>query len=204
MKERPILFSGAMVRAIFANEKTQTRRTRGLESINLTPNAYTLRDQGVSLDGRWVAHFKCADVICIARCPYGQAGDQLWVRETWMSWPNTAGAELRGEGGDGAIYRATWDKSYAGHQWRTSIHMPRRSSRITLEIADVRVERAQDISEDDARAEGVQLPANTVTMYGSIYRDRFASLWDTINSERGCTWETNPWVWVLVFRRVGQ
>jgi hypothetical protein len=86
-------------------------------------------------------------------------------------------------------------------RWRPSIHMPRHVSRITLEITGVRVERVKDISEMDARAEGVQ-KKHDVTHIDWEYRANFKPLWDSINAERGYGWDANPWVWVIEFRRV--
>lgn len=202
MTERPILFSGAMVRAILAGGKTQTRRV---------------------VKGDWThTHPACPGGICgvyvnsddpamrlftgtYLPCPYGAPGDRLWVRETWKPWPNTAGPELRGPDDMGAIYAATWDKS-GGHGWKPSIHMPRWASRITLEVTGVRVERVQDISEADCCAElGAprEWPGPGPEPYKRNLRGSFAERWNLINGKReGCAWPDNPWVWVVEFRRV--
>jgi hypothetical protein len=199
VKERPILFSGLMVRALLAGKKTQTRRIVKPQPVPFVahdePGPFVWFDRqfrGLQQQGR-VREAELAQLIA-PLCPYGAPGDRLWVRETWKPWPNTAGAELRGPNGDGAIYKATWDKS-GGHHWKPSIHMPRWASRLTLEITGVRVERVQDISEADAEAEGA-----SERFVAANHRNAFECLWNLINAERGHTWETNPWVWVVEFR----
>ena len=116
-------------------------------------------------------------------CPYGTPGDHLWVKETFWT------------GGDAVNYRADGEMpEYMRDvsRWKPSIFMPRKLSRITLEILDVRVERVQDISEEDAKDEG--------GLYGAgSYRDGFAVLWDSINGKKH-PWESNPWCWVLTFK----
>jgi hypothetical protein len=178
--ERPILFSGEMVRAILDGRKTQTRRV--------------VRNQSRALGiGMEVPEFR-ADII--TRCPYGQPGDRLWVRETWCSSP------------DGVMYRAT-EHEHGMHQpddcniWRPSIHMPRWASRLTLSISDVRVERLQDMRAPDAIAEGI--PSRGIDREGPniasalMYLHDYKQLWDSLNAKRGYGWATNPWVWVISF-----
>lgn len=204
--ERPILFSGPMVRAILAGTKTQTRRV-----VKPQPELYQghlhLDDQTVSM--RWkdkIATPLAVAPRCLAKfCSYGAPGDRLWVRETWKPWPNTAGPELRGPDGMGAIYAATWDKS-GGHGWKPSIHMPRWASRVALEVTGVRVERVQDISEADAKAEGAPVGEwfkDDLDGGRLVKADRrlgFRVLWDSINAKRGYGWEVSPWVWVVEFK----
>lgn len=177
MKERPILFRGEMVRAILSGIKTQTRRV-------LKPQPSFVNQCGIPFypDGKGPVDYR--------DCPYGQPGDRLWVRETWM----------KPEGG-ALDYRAKWTprderKMPVHEKWRPSIFMPRWASRITLGITDVRVERLQMITDSDSLAEGA----------GHLYdaevecpRAGFARLWDSINAKRGCGWNTNPWVWVVKF-----
>lgn len=204
MKERPILFSGEMVRAILDGRKTQTRRVaripRGYEEW--TPEAgsdgtLVLRGQGIST---WVD------------CPYGVPGDRLWARETWRE-RGTTGIHIAGEqDAEWLEYRADGDVD--GPSWRPSIHMPKWASRITLEVTGVRVERVQDISEEDAIAEGIQVEDRSFGRAWRNYDSRmpsewfthhtasFWSLWDSINAKRGYSWESNPPVWVVEFRRV--
>lgn len=168
MKERPIIFSGPMVRSILADQKTQTRR------VIRNPERLT-----------W--------------CPYGApgGGDTLWVRETWAYPRDTCsvcgdlvyGDDCRcGDCASGPIlYRAT--DTYDG-PWKSSIHMPRWASRITLEITRVRCERLWEITEEDAIAEGFES------------RVAFAACWDKLNLERGYAWAGNWWVWVITFKRM--
>lgn len=122
-----------------------------------------------------------------AHCPYA-SGDTLWVRETFAV--NCVGGQ------DFLFYRADSYPDGDGAPWKPSIFMPRKYSRITLRITDVRVERLQDISEDDAIAEGIEPDPHVSTWL------KFALLWNRINEERGFGWDTNPWVWVVRFERV--
>lgn len=162
MKERPILFQGEMVRAILEGRKTMTRRVIKLaefKECNDVPGSdWYFR----SKSGIW-SDVSTAQLIA-KYCPFGQVGDRLWVRETWK-------CEELNTGLDGVRYQADnafvsiqnsieasdlWGEAYReGNQWRPSIFMPRWASRINLEITKVRVERVQDISEADAKAEGV-------------------------------------------------
>ena len=143
MKERPILFSGPMVRAILDGRKTMTRRIVKQQADNGGYCQSLDPDKGV-----WLVHNGGS-----IRCPYGQPGDRLWVRETWSAW--TGGMTSCGEERAPQIeYKAT---SQSEGPWRPSIFMPRWASRILLEITDVRVERLNDISEEDAIAEGFDL-----------------------------------------------
>ncbi|MGO4278253.1 hypothetical protein [Cupriavidus sp. RAF20_2] len=188
-KERPILFSGAMVRAILDGRKTQTRRPV----------------KGWALD--WLQSDKFTPEYVADRanraCPYGQAGDRLWVRET------------HGYGGDAyapdLYYRATHPDAPIQGRWHPSLHMRREDSRLVLEITGVRVERLNECSDADAVAEGLHvLPASGryVVSPGEQYagladhdpRAVYADLWDRINGAGA--WEANPWVWVVEFRKV--
>jgi hypothetical protein len=137
----------------------------------------------------------------LPRCPYGAPGDLLWVRETW--------ADISGATGQCTVaYRASCENNELDvvvgaaeicrlrvAKWRPSIHMPKWAARLWLRVEDVRVERLQDISEEDAKAEGV--PGN---LRVSDPRVTFASLWDSINADRA-PWASNPWVWVVSFSR---
>jgi hypothetical protein len=178
VRNRPILFSAPMVRAILADRKTQTRRI--YEGFFLTPDkpCWHLDDAGRG------------------GCPYGMPGDQMWVRETWAH--PVPGCEFQG----GVSYRADHidprgDGPAHPMKWRPSIHMPRWASRITLEITGVRVERLNAISHDDAIAEGVSGgcgPGYSFACY------EFKQLWLSIHGHG--SWDANPWVWVVEFRRV--
>lgn len=188
MKERPILFNAPMVRAILAGTKTQTRR------VVMPP-----RKKG------------CHDLDALAQhqrglCPYGRPGDRLWVREAWRAFKDGA---LYEDAGVEVDYRATpaaWAKD-SDAPWKPSIHMPRWASRITLEITDVRVERLQEIcaSANDILAEGIIYDADAPVI-GPCEADagdlveQFSDLWDSINSPG--SWDENPWVWVIEFKRV--
>lgn len=183
MKERSILFSTPMARAILNGTKTQTRRI------------------AKEFEGK-------GDLDAILRrfpnqrgCPYGEPGDRLWVRETWAPHPDFPDMANR------SVYRADPECKYDVERWRPSIHMPRRASRILLEITGVRVERLQSISEQDARAEGVTL--NEIGLFqvrhtpGDLHNvavGAYRELWENINGAGG--WDANPWVWVIEFRRI--
>lgn len=222
--ERPILFSAAMVRAISAGTKTQTRRAlkkqppNGFKASNcgrpstmcFHPDYFPYRE-GFGFDlGRsdrtqefWPKVHERS-----LYCPYGQPGDRLWVRETFahIYRNNTQPEERRDED---VAYKADHQglDEYAYGTWKPSIHMPRWASRISLELTDVRIERLQDISEADAQAEGCApawLDANdneTVHVRAQpTYRQGFARLWRDINGPG--SWEPNPWVWVVTFKRI--
>lgn len=200
MKERPILFSGAMVRAILDGRKTQTRRVCKVayHAGEWAHAAHPARDgmpvfwwdgqKGEAISGR--AEFTQKAYETGAACPYGQPGDRLWVRETW----NCIDTGRLTQRQDWVRYRATDGEEM---HWRPSIFMPRWASRITLEIVGVRVERVQDISEADALAEGVE---RVPTWAAYSMRDKFWALWDSINGPRGYGWNANPWVWVVEFK----
>lgn len=240
MKERPILFSGAMVRAILAGEKTQTRRVVkpqfGPEAMPAEMCAETAEGwQTSGHSGRWWDDCN-GDADAAVYCPYGQPGDRLWVRETCRA-KELSDEEARQRaidygdeedaqyGLDGVVYLAdnhfepikntleSGDRwidlnSYGKRKGATvpAIHMPRWASRITLEITDVRVERLQDISEADARAEGAPPSHPTIDAvsrsfgYEDFPRSWYAQLWDSINAKTA-PWSSNPWVWVIEFKR---
>lgn len=197
-KERPILFSAPMVRAILAGTKTQTRRT----VKRVSSDCVGFFDDG---DGEWAQRFmdERGNPHLKAwrdRCPYGQTGDRLWVRETWLHIEGgciyDAAGGLMDSHDPETIYRA--DRPHYPGPWKPAIHMPRWASRITLEVTGVRVERLHEISEADAIAEGVN---NSLHLPGGRFaRENFAHLWWTINGDG--SWEANPWVWVVEFRRV--
>lgn len=192
MKERPIIFSAQMVRAIIEGRKSQTRRA--VKPVG-RDDGFVLLDHGKgwwpyrSDDGESSMHTvrrggkEYLDETPMD-CPYGEPGDRLWVKETWAS-----------DGMGGARYYAT-DAVNDLRRKRPSIHMPRVFSRLTLEVTGVRVERLNDISEADALAEGVDcIKAGTPTE-----RDAYRYLWEDINGPG--SWAANPWVWVIEFRRL--
>jgi hypothetical protein len=195
MKERPILFSAAMVRALLDGCKTQTRRI--VKKVGLAaPAPQSVVGGAATYAGGMVAH-----------CPYGQPGDRLWVRESF--W----GCDLPGYGDQPCVvYDDEWSgKEYAPSQERPwarkfgripSIHMPRDCSRILLEIVSVRVERLNDCSDTDARAEGAPGGHGVIPSYhyNSTPSEHYAHLWESINGAG--SWSANPWVWVIEFKRV--
>lgn len=208
MRERPILFNDAMVRAILSGAKTQTRRPvdmrrvsfiGGREDDHNDPALWGFAD----IDGCWhvldqrkpvwtgsgVPH----EAYAIA-CPFGAPGDRLWVREAHAFNPCE---DSEGNAADRVLYRADHNGA-APLRWRPSIHMPRWASRLTLRVTDVHVERVQDISEEDARAEGAS--GGVPWLYeDETYRTAFCHLWsDTYGPE---SWTANPWVWVVSFER---
>jgi len=243
MTERPILFGSPMVRAILVGRKTMTRRI-----MRPQPSG---RFEDVT-DG--VANF-IGDASCrnSLRCPYGAVGDRLWVRETWSTDaktvypcdpviyradvsladddPATAGHVSDCKGNQADCFACLRDRH--GFRWRPSIHMFRKDSRITLEVTEIRIERLQAITEEDARAEGVTVETSdpgwkVLQKSGRCYdcfqepdasdpeihayvknepyhwqtaRNAFTSLWNSINGKRA-NWASNPWVWVVGFRRV--
>ena len=186
MTERPILFSGPMVRAILAGQKTQTRRiVKPHECVEEMPENSEL------------------GVIAHAACPYGQPGDRLWVRETWLHFDqaprDTAYLEEIESESDPDI-RAILLGTFKG-RWKPSIHMHRFRSRITLEVVSVRIERLQDISADDSRAEGHATRSSLPTeVNDDAASDWYMDLWESINGPG--SWAANPWVWVVEFRRM--
>lgn len=191
MKERPIIFSGAMVRALLAGTKTQTRRV--VKPLPITLNRDT---NSLEVDDENIANGRFAKQV---PCPYGQPGDRLWVREAHWWFKD----EPDHETGyyppkltvEDVEYRADGDD--VRKVWRPSIFMPRWASRITLEVTSVRVERLQDISRGDAMAEGCPFPN---LAQGDDPRRWYAHLWDEIHGEGSV--EANPWVWVVEFRSV--
>lgn len=199
MKERPILFSGPMVRAILTGRKTQTRRI-------LKPQ----RDRDGFLFGPdYVANeFQYGDNT--VRCPYGQPGDRLWVREAWTHCDRCGRTDYQADVNKPRNCRHC-DASLGN--WKPSIHMFREASRITLEIISIRAERLNDISEEDAKAEGIHKIAHGRSgYYYSAFNKEpdpknwchpcsaYKELWESING-RG-SWDLNPWVWVVEFKEV--
>jgi hypothetical protein len=212
MKERPILFKDEMIRAILEGRKTQTRRVVKPPK-NVDPKHWMP-------EKLWDGQFKalhwpadCAESE-ILKCPYGQPGDRLWVRETWTEPTSLDPGPT--------FYKADYPACVPAHfsnvpntsaiKWRPSIHMRRDQSRINLKITDVRVERLQDIGYQDAQAEGVQTETADPWFYHisterNVYdfaadepQGSFRKLWESINGPG--SWKENPWVWVIEFKRV--
>lgn len=220
MKERPILFNGAMVRALIDGSKTQTRRVvKGAEKWPAKAvRAVVLETRGTAMavDAR---RYSYGPEI---KCPYGQPGDRLWVREThapqsdcWGAWERSM---LHGCKQDSPIIHYAADEGGQPfiEKWRPSIHMPRWASRIMREIVSVRVERLQGISEADAIAEGIKItvdsetnkplvrisgkspPAQYIQKHCLVISE-YANLFESINGPG--SWDANPWVWVIEFKR---
>lgn len=222
MKHRPIIMSAESVRAILDDRKTQTRRV-----VKPQPGIFmSVNDPVVNKDG--FVEWKDAQGVLRKggkRCPYGAVGDRLWCKEVWaLCYGRTSerGVECSVEYAAGGPAKDIWfdwrpsDRHgsappkpirYIDKGKRSPLFMPRWASRLTLEITDVRVERVQEISEDDARAEGLYfdvlgwyvpgVPATGARTAG----EAFAQLWNRINAKRGYPWESNLWVWAITFKR---
>ena len=193
MKEHPILFSAPMVRALLAGTKTQTRRV-------VKPQPDYICQDGTPARSTDTAKVRRGQMMTIP-CPYGQPGDRLWVRETFLR------ADRRAAGRPPWVYAADYaDADRPRTRWTPSIHMPRAASRITLEVTGVRVERLQDISEADAMSEGAPPSHPSIDRISREYgypdfpRSWYAQLWDHINGPG--SWEANPFVWVIEFRKI--
>lgn len=221
MKERPVLFSAPMIRAILDGRKTQTRRIVKPQPDSRTTEVSLCRDLwmgiGPACNGPGTAQWDPW------RKAFATVGDRLWVREAWMP-----GYFHDPDSDDGpkvsVLYRADnseltvaapsvelaeqWDLAYSDDgdeppPWKPSIHMPRWASRILLEITGVSVERLRDISEGDAEAEGIDflrhIPNADETLTA---KQLYECLWDGLKPPAASAWDANPWVWVISFRRV--
>lgn len=195
MKTASAVFSGAEVRALRDGRKTQFRSTRGLDVMNALP-------------GDWSPPVFNAEV-CVwdfstrlpwdtrrIRCPYGAPGDRLWIKERWYAMPQPS-RELLG-------YVADGDHPHGvSYRIMPAASLRREHSRDLLEITDVRCQRVQGISEGDARAEGVLLTDETADPEDAgTYREPFSFQWDARHAKRGPSWDRNPWVWAISFRRL--
>lgn len=200
MTDRPILFSGPMVRAVLEGRKMQTRQiAKPIKGVTCDDLEWEDCPDGLGRMG----YIRREHVAM----PYA-VGDRLWVRETWgydwfddgntRAWKNVV---YRAD--DGARPLDQGDPA----PWRPSIHMPRWASRITLLVTDVRAQRVQDISEDDAKAEGVTPVTDPNELKWQHYVPHaiaFHELWDSINAKRGFGWDVNPWVVAVTFEPVMQ
>lgn len=198
----PILYSTPMVQAIDYDSKIMTRRTKGLDSINESPNDWIL--DGVQIMGQYIFHNKKTHEEFWIKSPYGDPGDVLWVRETYCG------------GVDGVyFYKAVQYSSDTPikFRWIGSIHMPKSACRLFTEVVSIRLERLQNISEADAIAEGIKKTwisdDPNQCMYKNYIQDgrgslsavnSFHSLWQSINGPS--SWIKNPWVWVIEFEKI--
>jgi hypothetical protein len=199
--ERPILFNGKMVTAILSGQKTQTRRI--VKSVSPRLEQFCFKE-----GERYPYYFRRKDAVwdsfatmeelAAKHCPHGKPGGALWVRETWAKLSDYIGNDPGAAAlASGYFYRQ--QSPDALPRWRPSIFMPRNACRIFLKIKSVRIERLQDISDKDARAEGCS-PGNSASVVDWI--KGFQILWDSINQKRGHGWESNPWVWVIEFQEI--
>jgi hypothetical protein len=230
MTEHPILFAGEMVRAILDGHKTQTRRVIKPQPILHKPDEWKWREY------RWhIDKHNPIDVYTMGSlqpCPYGKPGDVLWVREAWWDWAeNKKGPRQIAYDADHKVFIGRYtgcDPALInGARKRPSIHMPRWACRLFLTVRNVRVERVQDISLEDVKAEGVTVPCTKdgvllrvtgkypphdywpegtiidghIAKPGAVLKAHFCSLWDSINAKRGYGWDKNPWVWMVEFER---
>lgn len=245
--ERPILFSGEMVKSILAGRKGATRRV-------LKPQPLTVYKSGVfnGDEKNFVAHCQFEDSPSDrwVRCPYGKPGDTLWVREAWRVgawsedgicldyradnfcrkewlkvpdeeqfdrlWMQSTEDAVKAELEPDECGMYFWPPGQAPTRWRPAIFMPRWASRLSLNISRIRVERLQDISADDAIAEGlVSWPSekqqglvyygiNLADIWETDPRLTYRRLWDSINTKPGRRWDDNPWVWVIEFPQWNQ
>lgn len=216
MRERPILFAGPMVRAILSGEKTVTRRVMKPQPTPSNQGGHSwpcpihqtmlhVEQELQNGEGIWGG-------LADSACPHGAPGDRLWVRETFATLSAGQYEPVKPAYGYGQEVRfaataplADCDVGVRGYPWRPSIHMPRWASRILLEITAVRVERVQDISDEQCVAEGIGVTklAVGVKLTGpsdeSVPRAMFRELWQSINGAE--SWTANPWVWVVEFKR---
>lgn len=197
MKEHPMIFSTDSVKAILNGRKTQTMRVIKPQPPETILRPMMLAKDPASPSGYSFISDEYDDILL--KCPYGQVGDRLWVREAWQ--------HIKA----GIAYKASWDGK-PDWSWKSPLFMSRKRSRITLEITDIRVKKLQEIGYNDLVREGVEDTFPVLALYGTVfvpalYSDifketitKFGQLWDSLNAKRGYSWATNPWVWVISFR----
>lgn len=195
MAEHPIIFDRESIRGILAGRKTQTRRVMKPQphheqgDMGLFGWSWRWREEGFFFNDEPLSLAFATEF-----CPYGSIGDQLWVREAFV--PNYFDAWR-------PAFRADWSEAAAElviePKWKSPLHMPRKLSRITLEIDGIGVEQLQSITNDDCIAEGATFDGENFVECADWFRDR----WDAINGKRddgAYAWEKNPWVWWIEFR----
>ena len=208
---KPIIFSTPMVQAILDGRKTQTRRVIKPQPVkdDTFEGPYWYEPTVVNKDGELgpgkpVFGISSTDGEWGIKSPY-QPGDILWVRETFCEVPYEHN-HVPIKGGYITIpkyaYKADSERDYTGI-WKPSIHMPREAARIFLRVKTVRVERLQDITEEDAIAEGMSKTLVDGVVFISA-KGNFHVFWDSLNIKRGYGWNTNPWVWVIEFERINK
>jgi len=193
MKETGIIMSGNHPKLILDGIKTMTRRV-------ITPQPELVGGQYYWKNCSWTAdkpHCPTGTLeLPIDYCPYGQAGDRLWVKESYLHDPVIE---------SGIVYKADNPEIPSIVKWKPSLFMFKWMARIWLEITEVRVERLQEIKPIDIIREGIMIsginPEADIKYRGALY-DSFINLWDSLNAKRGYGWKQNPWVWVISFRRI--
>ena len=217
VKERPIIFSGEMVKAILDRKKTMTRRVVKSNFINHYKHAHIIR-QSTDKKREGKAYFYDTPVGSmvlssqLVNNPYGKVGDRLWVRETWqeigpdclLTYKATYPSDLYAKRPELENVPPLAGLKERGYLWKSPMFMPRWASRILLEITDIRVERLQDISCEDAVKEGFsdKKPSGMQPAMMPNPKADFRNYWDSLNTEKGYQWSSNPWVWVVEFKVV--
>jgi hypothetical protein len=220
MRELPILFSSEMVKAILEGRKTQTRRVIIPQPPEIWDFVKPIKNNEVNIISWCFYNSKDSDFHGYKNSKY-QIGDRLYVRENYrlVCYPYHDGKYIYGEAlleylADGdefvcpADYEEWWKETWRKHSSdiRPNIFMPKWAARIWLEFTGIRVERLQDISEEDAKKEGASLIGWDIkykeTFHYPSYKASFKQLWESINAKRGFPWELNPWIWVYEFKRI--
>lgn len=223
MSEKSILFSTEMIQSILKLTKTKTRRLNGLKEINENTDQWEFVQFSFTVESRLKAIFRDNESnLKFIKCPW-EVGDTLWVRETWTKiyhvdesgythydmseiyYLADGTPDIEMVDGDGFLLEDSRIK------WKPSIHMPRSEARLFLKVTNIRVERLNEITEEDARAEGIvsywaephkDVPPFTGVDLCSTRRKAFSELWDKLYSKRGYGWDLNPWVWVIEFEKI--
>lgn len=231
MKERPILFSTELVKEILAGRKTMTRRI--INTQKRSPHLFEERvakprfsNWKETSDGMQAVFVRgdCLDSVgkeltYWVKSPYGDCGDKLWVREAWADVTDAfeEADEIRNVAfrADNSVWdcygqmvylEQLGDSGIEVKKWKPSIHLPKVASRLTLEIKDIKVEKLQDISDEDIKSEGFTTSHyycdERVGHVCTSARDLFINRWDWLNAKRGFSWESNPFVWVIEFKKL--